>query len=248
MTLKQGSKGADVKKWQEWLISRNLRIDADSDFGPATEKATKEWQQRAGLDADGKVGAKTLAKAVELGFKGLVGIAPVLITKPDTKTPDSHTVIFKGGSATDKHNRAMISRLHPELQKRAMAFLDAAKKDGWELRIVQSLRTFAEQDALYAQGRTKSGEVVTNARGGQSLHNFGLAADFAPVVEGKISWNEQHYRLFGKWADVARLEWGGRWSRFKDLPHVQLPKSPKTATLLAWYRGGGLAEVWKNVG
>lgn len=240
-----------MKRWQEWLVSRKLPVTVDGEFGPATEKATKEWQTRAGLDADGKVGTQTLKKAVQLGFKDFDGKAPVITKKPVTEPANSHTGLFRSGDELDKKNFAMLSRVHPELQMRILAFLDAAKKDGWRLQIVQSLRTFAEQDALFAKGRTKAPigkkHVVTNARGGQSNHNYGLACDLAPLVEGSISWNEQNYRLYGKWADIARLSWGGRWRSFKDYPHLELPGLPKTGVLLGWYKTGGLAEVWGNV-
>jgi peptidoglycan L-alanyl-D-glutamate endopeptidase CwlK len=242
--IKLGDKGQDVKTWQEWLVSRKIDLDIDSDFGPATEKATKTWQRRAGVDADGKVGPATLRAAISFGFEGFDGKAEKITSKPvSPASPDA----FKGGSELDRKNAAFIARLHPTLQVKAKAFLDAAKADGWHLQIVQGLRSFAEQDALFAQGRTKSGKRVTNARGGQSNHNYGTAFDAAPVVEGTISWNEKHFQLFGKWADIAGLSWGGRWKKFVDLPHLELKQLPKIATMLGWYRAGGLAEVWENV-
>jgi hypothetical protein len=246
--LKHGSKGREVNQWQEWLTSRNLPVDIDGDFGPATLKATKEWQRRAKIDADGQVGPKTLAKAVELGFKGFDGKAEKVVTKPIDKPSDAVVSIFKGGSEIDKKNQAMIVKLHPKLQDKAVKFLGTAKKDGWTLQIVQGLRTFAEQQRLYEQGRTRPGKKVTNAPAGKSNHNYGTAFDAAPIVEGSISWNEKHFQLFGKWAKSAGLSWGGNWKKFVDLPHLELPNTPSVSTMLGWYRKGGLAEVWKNVG
>ena len=66
---------------------------------------------------------------------------------------------------------------------------------GIKLRIIQGFRTYAEQDALYAQGRTKKGKKVTNAKGGQSNHNLGLAIDVAEIKNGNIDWNEQETAL-----------------------------------------------------
>ncbi len=247
MTLQIGSKGSDVKAWQEFLNSRNIAVDVDSDFGKATEKATRLWQQRAGIDQDGVVGNNTLKKAVELGFKGFTSKAAVIEKKPVVTPSESHTNIFKGDDSVTQKSKAMLSRVHPTLQARVLAFLEHAKADGVTLQVVQGLRTFAEQDALYAKGRTKPGPKVTNAPAGKSNHNYGTAVDIAPIINGKISWDEKHFKAFGKWAEKARLSWGGNWKSFTDLPHLELPGLPKIATMLMWYKAGGLSAVWDNV-
>lgn len=100
-----------------------------------------------------------------------------------------------------------------------------------ECRFAFTLRTFAEQDELYAQGRTKAGKIVTNAKGGQSWHNYGLAIDIVLILDGKTaSWDMQ--TDFDKdglsdWQEVVYVfglygwEWGGSWRTFKDYPHFQ---------------------------
>jgi peptidoglycan L-alanyl-D-glutamate endopeptidase CwlK len=106
-----------------------------------------------------------------------------------------------------------------------------------QARITQSLRTFAEQDDTYAQGRTKPGSIVTSARGGQSYHNYGLAVDFALLVDmdgngtfETASWDMQKdwdKDTIKDWNEVVEAfekrgwEWGGRWKSFKDYPHFQ---------------------------
>jgi peptidoglycan L-alanyl-D-glutamate endopeptidase CwlK len=78
------------------------------------------------------------------------------------------------------------------------------------------------QNALYAQGRTTPGKIVTNAKGGQSFHNYGVAFDFVPIVGGKAQWND--VALFTKCGEIAEsigLEWAGRWVKFKELAHCQ---------------------------
>lgn len=87
---------------------------------------------------------------------------------------------------------------------------------------MQTLRTTKEQDTLYAQGRTKVGNIVTNAKGGYSFHNFGVAFDVCPVVNKKLEWNDK--KIFKKIGTIGLslgLEWGGAWKAFKDLPHFQ---------------------------
>nr|MBA3805723.1 M15 family metallopeptidase [Acidobacteriota bacterium] len=81
-----------------------------------------------------------------------------------------------------------LKKVHPELAKRVRMVIENLAKAGVQVEVVQGLRTFAEQDALFAQGRTKPGKVVTNARGGQSNHNYGLAVDVVPFNNSKPNW------------------------------------------------------------
>jgi D-alanyl-D-alanine dipeptidase len=124
--------------------------------------------------------------------------------------------LFAPNMSTD--NREKLNAVNPLLREKALKILSLAAADGFQLTVTQAVRTFAEQDALFAQGRTRKGPIVTNARGGQSWHNFGMAVDLAFVVDGKISWDDKLYSKIGKWASVAGLDWGGDWKKFKDLP------------------------------
>ena len=105
------------------------------------------------------------------------------------------------------------SELHPELVKRIEQIMQVAKSEGYDIRVVSGYRSHAEQDKLYAQGRTTKGKRVTNARAGQSWHNFALAADLAPFIDGAIYWEDKKFNwsLIGKWAHEVGLEWGGNW-------------------------------------
>ena len=116
---------------------------------------------------------------------------------------------------------------------------------GLVVEIVQGLRTFAEQDELYAQGRTKPGQIVTQARGGESNHNYGLAADLCPFINGKPNWNApvSVWVAIGAAAMEQGLEWGGAWKKFLDKPHVQLP-SITIKECASCHRTGGLEAVW----
>lgn len=93
--------------------------------------------------------------------------------------------------------------------------------EGIELLVTSTLRTFEEQAKLYAMGRTAPGNKVTNARPGESLHNFGCAVDVVPLVHGKAVWDNNMWPLIGMLGEKLGLTWGGRW-KFKDLPHFQL--------------------------
>lgn len=124
-----------------------------------------------------------------------------------------------------------ISDLHPDLQPIAGKFMEACQRAGVDILITCTYRSGAEQDALYEQGRTKPGAKVTNARAGQSKHNFELhgkpaakAFDVVPLVNGKPQWSAQHpaWAAAGKVGKALGLEWAGEWKRFKEYPHFQL--------------------------
>ncbi|QYF95753.1 M15 family metallopeptidase [Massilia sp. PAMC28688] len=89
------------------------------------------------------------------------------------------------------------------------------------------------QDAIYAQGRTKPGPKVTNAKGGQSAHQFRCAFDFVPTVNGKAMWNDaKAYDTCGKIAEALGFEWGGRYTNV-DKPHCQFTGGLTMADLRA---------------
>lgn len=116
------------------------------------------------------------------------------------------------------------------------------------------LRTYDEQNAIYAKGRTAPGGVVTNARGGQSLHNFGIAIDFARDANYgnpglKPDYNDDHYAILAEEAEKIGLESGLNWKSIKDAPHIQLPYNKKFGIRLAdlrrEYEKGGYATLYK---
>jgi len=117
-----------------------------------------------------------------------------------------------------------INLLHPWVKGRANDLISLCKSHGITIIITQTLRSKAEQDTLYAQGRTKPGQIVTNAPYPQSLHCWGIAFDFAPVVNGQIPWNDTTlFAKVGHLAEYIGLEWGGSWKNFVDNPHCQAP-------------------------
>jgi peptidoglycan L-alanyl-D-glutamate endopeptidase CwlK len=96
------------------------------------------------------------------------------------------------------------------------------KTNGIDVIITSTYRDFASQDALFAQGRTKPGKKVTNARAGQSYHNFRCAFDFVPIVNGKAMWSDSGlFTKCGEIAELVGLEWAGRWTKFKEMAHCQ---------------------------
>ncbi|MBU8791483.1 M15 family metallopeptidase [Oceanobacillus caeni] len=124
------------------------------------------------------------------------------------------------------------SELHPVVEKNKNILLEQADAINIDVVITVGTRSIDEQNELYAQGRTTSGNIVTNARGGESYHNYGLAIDYAIRQEnGVITWDTQYdgnNNRKSDWLEVADLakdlgfEWGGDWGNFPDYAHLQM--------------------------
>ena len=129
----------------------------------------------------------------------------------------------------DSITNSRIDKLHPRIKCAVKNFVnDVEKTMGIKLRIIQGYRTYAEQDALFRQ-RPK----VTNARGGESNHNFGLAIDVAEIKNGTIDWVEQE-TVLSKIAPIGKkwgLTWGGDWNSFVDKPHFEMTFGKTTQNL-----------------
>lgn len=134
----------------------------------------------------------------------------------------------------DKISLQRIETLHPVIRKEAQEILrdcTLALSGRAYPRITQALRTFKEQDALYQQGRTKPGKKVTNAKAGQSIHNYGLAVDICLIIDNKIaSWDtakDWDNDRIADWYECVKIfakygwNWGGSWLKFRDLPHFE---------------------------
>jgi peptidoglycan LD-endopeptidase CwlK len=119
----------------------------------------------------------------------------------------------------------LVSDLDPRIQQGVREIQRAWADAGHVVILTCTYRSPAEQDALYAQGRTLPGKVVTHAKGGESLHNRGLAVDFLPIVNGKAEWND--LLLFHDLAKMAialdpHVSWGGSWPEPRtDADHLQ---------------------------
>lgn len=137
----------------------------------------------------------------------------------------------------DLFTEARIMTLHPMIRDAARAFINKADEQGIKLRVTSAYRTHEQQEALYQQGRTKPGNIVTNAKPGQSFHNFGLAIDVVPIVNGVADWNTDWSKIAAIGKSVG-FEWGGDWISFKDKPHFQMSLGNTLAQLQSMYNSG----------
>ena len=137
--------------------------------------------------------------------------------------------IAQSEGAFDARSERNIRSLQLVSQPLARRSLKAFKAAGLDARIISGTRDYAEQNALFRQGRFGNpGPVVTKARGGQSWHNFGLAWDIGLFEGGKYVTAEPKYRQAAAHGKVAGLEWGGDWKTFPDVPHYQVGAAGRT--------------------
>jgi len=119
-------------------------------------------------------------------------------------------------------NSRCLDALLPVVKLRAEAFILACSLDGIQLIVTSTFRDNESQAELYAQGRTKPGKIVTNAKPGFSFHQFKCAFDVVPLVNGKCCWDDEElWERIGKIGEDHGLEWAGRWMSFKEKPHFQ---------------------------
>ena len=127
----------------------------------------------------------------------------------------------------DPRTERNIATLHPRVQPRAREFMvlasSIASQHGAVVKIISGLRSYQEQAALYAKGRTAPGPKVTNARAGFSNHNFGTAWDIGLFKGKRYLTDSPLYTEIGQAARSLGIVWGGDFKSFKDTPHYEIP-------------------------
>ncbi len=119
-------------------------------------------------------------------------------------------------------NSRSLDDLHPALKRGALELVKRMGEKGYtKVGFSATYRDKEYQDYLYQQGRTRSGNIVTNAKGGQSIHNYRLAFDIFLNISGKEFSDDNFFSVAGKiWTEMGG-EWGGSWVGFVDTPHMQ---------------------------
>jgi peptidoglycan L-alanyl-D-glutamate endopeptidase CwlK len=120
-------------------------------------------------------------------------------------------------------NSRSLDELTPPAKERVEKFLQLCKENDIDLLVTSTYRDHESQTALYEQGRTTAGKVVTNAKAGDSWHNWRCAVDVVPLINGKPNWDgsDPIWTKIGELGERAGLEWAGRWRTFKELAHFQ---------------------------
>jgi peptidoglycan LD-endopeptidase CwlK len=143
----------------------------------------------------------------------------------------------------DGRSESSLATVLPLAQDRLRGLLAVLREGGLDARAISGTRTYAEQDALYRIGRIggASGRgTVTNARAGQSNHNFGIAIDVGLFdAQGRYLADSPLYDKAGKLAaKYPGIEWGGAWISFRDRPHFQVATGLTLAQVRAAFEAG----------
>lgn len=149
----------------------------------------------------------------------------------------------------DELTSARLQLLYPDVKVRIIRTInDVWQKHRIGMRVSTTLRSFEEQQRLFDSGRTVPGRILTNAKPGDSMHQFGLAADCCfhgddPYLEkkenGEALWND-----FGGFSKANGLAWGGDFKNFKDKPHVELTYGMSPWIVQNFYSIKGILGVW----
>lgn len=170
------------------------------------EEMISAVQKKLGVQVDGRAGTETWG-----------AIYAELVKPRIDRKPPAEAI-----TPVDARSEKAIATLLPEVRPLARALVQKADQNGVKIKIISSLRSYAEQDALYAQGRTKPGRIVTRARAGYSNHNFGIAFDVGVFEGARYLGESVKYKAVGALGMELGLEWGGNWKTIVDEPHFQL--------------------------
>lgn len=164
-------------------------------------------QKKLGIEADGRPGPQTWGAIYQY------------IVRPEAQP----TIAFTGSKdkANERSEKA-IATLLPDVKPYARALFFKARDKGIAINIISGTRTFEEQNRLYAKGRTTPGPKVTNARGGYSNHNFGIAFDIGVFNGNRYLPESPLYKAVGALGMELGLGWGGNWKSIVDQPHFEL--------------------------
>ena len=161
---------------------------------------------------------------------------------------------------TGNFRRIDLDLIFPAFLEKVLDAISACNDRGCVYIATRGYDTYGAQMALWAQGRTKPGPIVTRARGGESAHNFGLAIDFVRDIDIKPgvqpSWAKKDYAVLIEEIEKRGLHSGHKYA---DVPHVSWPRYTTASDMQplrdAWDKSGSgargtlesLREVWKEV-
>ena len=171
------------------------------------EAMVRAVQAKLGVGVDGRAGPETWSAI----YKRIVA-----------RGSPADLALTETADRANARSERVIATLHARVQPYARALYFKAREHGLTINIISGLRSYAEQDALYAQGRTRAGKKVTNARGGYSNHNFGIAFDVGLFERNQYLGESPLYKAVGALGEELGLEWGGNWRTLVDQPHFQL--------------------------
>lgn len=120
----------------------------------------------------------------------------------------------------DRGNLQMITdlqALHPYFRDKIVKLIANCKKIGIEVSVVESFRTKSKQAEYFGMGKK-----YTRSAGGKSKHQYGLACDIVPMINGLAQWDDKKlWKRIGMEGEKLGLRWGGRWRSIYDPAHFE---------------------------
>lgn len=162
-------------------------------------------------------------------------------TDASARAFDQQCAAIAGNLGTfDARSERNIRSLQVKAQTLCRQSLKKLHAQGLDARVISGTRTYAEQTALYRQGRSEPGKIVTNAKAGQSWHNFGMAWDIGLFDNGRYVTAVGPYNGAAKHAILPGIQWGGHWTKFNDPPHYQVTEGhPTVSAMRMHFEAGG---------
>ena len=176
---------------------------------------------------------------------GRIATPPTVPQSSAAKSRDSFTLLSREQLKNiDPKGILSSGRIHPELKERTERFLSAAEAQGLRVQLFEGFRSTERQKQLY-----ESGTGVTNAKPGNSFHNYGLAVDVVfRDAKNRPSWDESHdWTKLGRLGKAAGLSWGGDWKKQVDRPHFQLLPADQLSKVKQLTAKSGIEGMWKEI-
>ena len=221
LLMKQGSAEAPIQSW-----TQGANRVAQSLLG-AYQMKNSDAEEAAGRKASNEQFAKMLA-----GFGGGGdNFSPPAAAPQSNPSPMAYAGTPTAQQPTPGAPKDEYAGMDPAFRDQLMLMQADLQDAGIDSRVISGHRDHGKQDALFAQGRTTPGNIVTNAPGGSSFHNYGMAADLSPYDRSQA---QDMYRQMRDLAPANGLKWGGTFSNLYDPAHVQMG-----GRSLADLKGGG---------
>jgi len=258
-SISSQSSEADVRRLQRSLRISGEELDIDGDFGPQTANALDNYQSEQIAQLDDLLRSplpprerdnfsnqrQQLSAEREAGVAGPQTLSSLRAEALRVEGPIDFSEVDPDGILLDE-------RMNPVFVEKLRAVLTDLVEQGFSPEIFEGYRSFDRQESLFAQGRSRGGDIVTNARGGQSWHQYGLAVDI--VHQGADKWRESDlWSALGEAGERQGLYWGGN---FGDRPHLEFHpgRTPGQAGTLASIFDDRVASqseleaIWQQLG
>jgi hypothetical protein len=217
--LKKNASGKLVSYLTAQLSKLGYLAATSSNFDSTVETAVIAFQTQKGLTPDGIVGPNTWLA--------------IYLNTVQARTTNSRL---------ERNDHIML--LHPQVRKAVVATYVQLQAEQIPVRVFEAYRFPQRQEELFAQGRTRPGDIVTYTHAWSSYHQYGLAADFVLYIDGNWSWETKSAMQKQWWAALHKTGMAEGLMRLDfEAPHLQMAGTNSSALKQGIYPAGG-DETW----